>query len=317
MPVLSRVDPDYRSILENGPILDLSNVAAARETLNAIYLLMPQLPPNPAVERSDHMVPGLNGAPDVLLRLFRPRDTAGPVPLLYWIQGGGYVLDAPDLDDQLCDQIAADVQCAVISVLYRRAPEAPFPAASDDCMAGLRWAHAQSGLGYDASRIVIAGASAGGGAAAGLALRVRDEWGIKILHQLLIYPMLDDRNETASSHRITDPELWNRDSNERAWKAYLGSAYGSDEVSPYAAPARAKDLAGLPSTTILTGELDLFADEDILYAQRLMHAGIEVELHLYPAVHHGFDRHNPEGRMAKRFLADRNAVLARAFGQTE
>jgi acetyl esterase/lipase len=183
-------------------------------------------------------------------------------------------------------------------------------------MAGLRWAHARTDLGYDPSRIILAGASAGAGAAAALALRVRDEGGIDILHQLLIYPMLDDRNETPSSHRITDPELWNRRCNEFAWKAYLGSAYGSDDVSPYAAPARAKDLAGLPPATIFTGGFDLFADEDIIYAQRLRQAGIEVELHLYPAVHHGFDRHNPEGRMAKRFFADRDAAIVRAFNQT-
>lgn len=314
MSVLDRIDPEYAAIVRQVPVIDLSDVAAAREALRAVFAAAGAHIASTDIVVRDHHVPGLSGAPDVLVRTFRPAAATGSLPALYWIQGGGYVLGAPDLDDAMCEQIALDQQCMVASVAYRRAPETPFPAAHDDCHAGARWLFAEAeALGIDPSRIVVGGASAGGGAAAALALRARDEGDFTFAHQLLIYPMLDDRSDTGSARRVVDRELWNRQSNDLAWRAYLGEAYGTDAVSPYAAPSRAENLSGLPAATIFVGELDLFLDEDLDYARRLIGAGVHTELHLYPAVYHGFDVHNPGAATSRRFIADRADALRRAF----
>ncbi len=315
MPVLHRIDPQYVPVIQQVPIIDLTDIGAARTALQQVFAMVGTAPPHPQIERSDHEVPNAAGSPDAEVRLYRPRSGGTGLPGLVWIQGGGYVLTAADPDDQWCEQIAHDLQCVIVSVIWRRAPEAPFPAAHDDCYAALSWlAGNAEALGVDPARIAVAGASSGGGAAAAVALRARDEGKIALLHQLLIYPMLDDRNTSPSSHEVTDPELWNRSSNLLAWQAYLGASYGTDSVSAYAAPARAEDLAGLAPTTILTAELDMFRDENLEFARRLLEAGVPTELHMYPAVHHGFDRHNPQGTQARRLFADRDAALRRAFG---
>lgn len=314
MSVIDRIDPEYLPIVKMVPIIDLEDIGAARTALKAVFEAMGSSPADPRVVTADHMAPGWDGSPDVLVRTFRPEGATGTLPALLWIQGGGYVLGAADLDDSLCGQIALDQQCLVASVAYRRAPEAPFPAAIDDCYAAGRWLYDQAdSLNIDATRIVVGGASAGGGAAAAMALRARDEGEFAFSHQLLVYPMIDDRNDTASAQRITDPELWCQKSNGLAWRAYLGDAQGGEQVSPYAAPSRATDLSGLPPASIFVGELDVFLDEDIDYARRLIAAGVRTELHLYPAVHHGFDVHHPGAATSRRFIADRSHALQRAF----
>jgi acetyl esterase/lipase len=314
MAVINKLDPQLLAVVKQVPIIDMANIPVARAALHAVFAQVNTVPANPEVERCDYSVPRKDANPAVSLRVFRPVGITTPLPCLYWIQGGGYVLTAPDLDDSWCETIAHDQQCVVVSVNWRRAPEHPFPAAINDCYDGLAWAveHA-SQLAIDRARIVIGGASSGGGAAAALALKVRDLGEFTVVHQLLIYPMLDDTNSTVSSQHVTDPELWNRTSNELAWRAYLGDAYGRDDVSPYAAPARMLDLSRLPSATVLTGEHDLFRDENIQYAQRLMHAGIKTELHVYPGAHHGFDRHVPGADVSLRFFSDRDNALRLAF----
>jgi len=315
VPILSRLDPELAPVVAQVPVLDLTDLVAARAALALMYAQINTAAPDPAVTRSDHRVPGAAGDPQVQLRVFRPADADGQVlPCLYWTQGGGYVLTAPDMDDQWCEQIAHTHHCAVVSVDWRRAPETPFPGPAEDCYAGLAWVvrHAADQL-IDTTRIVIGGHSSGGGSTAGLALLIRDRGEFTIAHQLLIYPMLDDTNSTPSSHLVTDPQVWNRTSNEIGWRGYLGDTYGTDRVSPYAAPTRMADLSGLAPATILTGELDLFVDEDITYAQRLMHAGVPTELHVYPGAHHGFDRHVPTATVSRRLYADRDATLHRVF----
>lgn len=314
MAVIDKLDPQLLTVVKQVPIIDMADIPAARTALHAVFAQVNVAPANPQVERFDHHVPGKGDSPAVHLRLFRPAGITGTLPCLYWIQGGGYVLTAPDLDDQWCETIAHAQQCVVISVNWRRAPEHPFPAAIDDCYAGLAWAAEQADvLAIDPARLVIGGASSGGGAAAALALKVRDLGEFSVTHQLLIYPMLDDTNSTVSSQHVTDPELWNRTSNELAWRAYLGASYGGSDVSPYAAPTRMMDLSRLPPATVLTGEHDLFRDENIDYAQRLMHAGVPTELHVYSGAHHGFDRHVPDADVSLRFFKDRDDALRRAF----
>lgn len=316
MSVLHRVDPELTAILKQLPVIDLASIPAARAALEAVFAAVGTAPPDPAVDRADRIVPGVDGRADARVRLYRPKAEQGELPCLVWIHGGGYVLTTADADDQWCEEIAKKQRCLVISVDWRRAPEHQYPAAHDDCYGTFLWASKNAkSLGIDATRIVVGGASSGGGAAAGVALRARDRGEAELAHQLLIYPMIDDRSITSSSRAVTDPELWNRQNNVIAWQAYLGELYGSDRVPAYAAPTRATELAGLAPATILTAELDLFVDENIEYAQRLMHSGVPTELHSYPAANHGFDRLNPTARVSRRMLADRDDALSRAFAR--
>jgi acetyl esterase/lipase len=265
---------------------------------------------------SDHQAPGLNGAPQVRVRLYRPADQPGQLPCLYWIHGGGHVLGQIEQDDLMMEHIVEAVGCAAVSVEWRRPPEHPFPAPMDDCYAGLKWAHANAAeLGLDPGRIAVGGASSGGGSAAGLALLARDRGEVPVCFQLLVYPMLDDRNVTPASLAVTEPKVWNRQSNLIGWQSYVGDAVGTDRVSPYAAPARADSLAGLPPAYLPVGDLDLFIDEDIEYAQRLQQADVPAELHVYPGGIHGFDLLAPASRLAQRFVRDRDEALRRAFSQ--
>ncbi len=230
----------------------------------------------------DHLVPGPPGDPEVMVRVYTPEGLDSAAPGLYWIHGGGMVLGNVAMDDLKCKGVAADMGCVVASVEYRLAPEHPHPAPIEDCFAGLAWfASNAADLGVDPDRIAIGGASAGGGLAAALAIVARDR-GVDLIYQQLIFPMLDDRNITRSSHYVHHPKTWNRTANLAGWRALLGDALGTDGVSPYAAPARAEDLAGLAPAFIIVGELDLFVDECIDYAQRLTTAGVPTELHVFP-----------------------------------
>jgi acetyl esterase/lipase len=251
----------------------------------------------PSIEKSDKVLttnctikgPGS----ELLLKVYEPKSRKNEkLPAVFWIHGGGYVMGHPDGDDALCECFTERIKCVVVSIDYRLAPEHKYPAAIEDCYAGLKWMVSKAEeLKIDTSKIAIAGASAGGGLTAALALMVRDRGEMKIAFQAPLYPMLDDRNVTPSSYEINEknlPKAWNREANEIAWKMYLESNI-SGETSYYAAPARAKDLTGLPPAYIFIGQLDPFRDETIEYVTRLVQAGIPVEFHLYPGCFHGFD----------------------------
>ena len=199
-----------------------------------------------------------------------------------------------------------------VSVEYRLAPEHPYPAPLDDCYAALAWTvqHAVD-LGIDPGRIVVAGASAGGGLAAALALLARDRGEYPLAYQLLIYPMIDDRMATPSS--TLDTVVWTPKANVLGWRAYLGHEPGADGVPAYAAAARADDLAGLPPAWIGVGALDVFRDENITYAQRLLGAGVPAELHVYPGAPHGFESICPDAAVAQQCQSDITAALRRAL----
>jgi len=196
-----------------------------------------------------------------------------------------------------------------LAVDYRLAPEHPHPTPVDDCFAGLRWLHDNCGmLGIDPGRIAVMGESAGGGLAAAVALLARDR-GLALAQQLLVYPMLDDRNT------VPDPALepfaaaWSYENNALGWEALLGEAPGGPEVSPYAAPARATDLADVAPAYVEVGALDIFRDEDIEYARRLARAAVPVELHVHPGAPHAFEMMAPESGVARRAVDDRRRVL--------
>jgi acetyl esterase/lipase len=196
-------------------------------------------------------------------------------------------------------------------VEYRLAPETPYPGPLEDCYAGLRWVYENAGkLGIDRARLGIGGASAGGGHAAGHALRTRDRGEIPLAFELLIYPMIDDTMTSRSSS--CQVPIWPPKSNDSGWRAYLGDHFGG-EVPQYAAASRAKELAGLPPAYIAVGALDGFLDEDVDYAMRLTHAGVPTELHVYPGGPHGFDGLLPGTALARRARADIEGWLARMF----
>ena len=294
--------------------MDLTDIPPTRAALAELYAQINTGPASDAVAHTEHHAPGGQSQPDVMVRVFRPVRVKGVLPCLYWIQGGGYVLTAPDMDDQFWEEIAQRHQCMVVSVDWRRAPEQPFPAPGEDGYTGPAWTICNATeLQIDPSRVVVGGHSSGGGSAAGLAWNVRDRGEFTIAHQLLVYPMLDDTDTTPSSHLVTDPEVRNRTSNGIGWSSYLGKTYGTDDISPYAAPTRMQDLSGLAPATVLTGELDLFVNEDVQYAQRLMQAGVPTELHVYRAAHHGFDRIVPTAAVTQRFIAGRDAALRQGF----
>jgi acetyl esterase/lipase len=271
---------------------------------------MLEMPENPRVAKEDRTVPGPDGAPDVTVRIYRPVNASGPLPGMYFIHGGGMILGDVAGEDGVATVICDDVNAVVVSVEYRLAPEHPHPAPVEDCYAGLVWmaAHAQD-LGVDPDRLAVYGASAGGGLALGVALLARDRGGPALRFMMPIYPMIDDTNETASSHEITDVGIWDRDGNIEAWKWYLGDG----KPDRYAAPTRAEDLAGLPPAYIDVGTVDLFRDEDIAFAQRLMQAGVPTELHVYPGSYHASENFAPEAPLSRRIWASRLDALRRAL----
>ncbi|MES2109867.1 MAG: alpha/beta hydrolase [Bacteroidota bacterium] len=261
----------------------------------------------------DQMIASSDGA-TIRLRIYRPSGIKTGSPALYWIHGGGLMGGTPEQDDAQMKQIAAETGAKVISVDYRLAPEFPYPVPINDCFDGLVWvAENAAVLGIDTSRIAVGGASAGGGLAAALTLMVKERGGPKLIHQSLTYPMLDDRNVTNSSYQINATGVWDRAYNIYGWTAYLGNKITRLEIPSTAAAAREKDLSGLPPAFIAVGSLDLFRDEDIEFALRLMEAGVSAELHFYHGAVHGFDWHVPASAMTASLLGKRINALNLAF----
>ena len=318
MYMKDRLDPELAAPLETflsltGGGLDLYDIPATRKRMDEMAAAqMAKMPAIEGIASMDRHVPGPDG--DVFVRIYQPTDRPATLPALVWIHGGGYVLGSVERDDLLAKHLAKVAQCLVVSVEYRIAPEYPSPAAAEDCYAALKWlATHTSELGVDLSRIAIGGASAGGGVAAGLALLTRDRAEVELAFQLLIYPMIDDRNIAPASETRPDTYVWTRENNLMGWRAYLGCEPGGDDVSPYAAASRATDLSGLPPAYIPVGELDLFLDENIDYAQRLLVAGVPTELHVYPGAYHGFNGIAPRADIAQRFNTGRDNALKRAL----
>ncbi len=202
----------------------------------------------------------------------------------------------------------------LVTVEYRLAPEHPHPVPFEDCYAALEWvAHAARELGLDSRRLVVAGASAGGGLAAAVALAARDRGGPPLRGQLLDYPMLDDRGGTASTRAFDGVGVWDRVSNETGWAALLGDAVRGPDVPTYAAPARATDLRGLPPAFIDVGTAEIFRDEAVEYARALWAAGVDAELHVWPGAFHACDIFAPHTRIARSMIVAREDWLRRTL----
>ncbi|MFD5179647.1 alpha/beta hydrolase [Nocardia sp. NPDC058379] len=253
------------------------------------------------------------GAAELALTVLSPTEGQGPWPLIYYIHGGGMVAGGRHLS--LGDHIAhvAEGRAVLASIDYRLAPEYPDPVPVTDCYDGLRWcADNAERLRIDPSHIVVTGTSAGGGLAAGATLMARDKGCPQVTHQVLVCPMLDDRFQTHSSTMLDDDGTWDRNGNLYGWTALLGERRGTEDVSYYAAPARAKDLSGLPRTFIDVGSAELFRDEAIDYATNLSQAGVSVDLHLWGGGFHGFDN-VPTAAIAQAASSTRTEYIRRAL----
>lgn len=251
----------------------------------------------------------------ISVRLHRPpaRDD-GPHPALQWIHGGGYVFGRPEQDDARCAEIAHRFGMVVAAVDYRVAPEHPFPTPLHDCHDALVWLANRDDV--NAERIAIGGASAGGGLTAALALLARDRGEVRPIVQLLSYPMVDDRTAVRTDIDESCMRVWNNKSNRYGWTSYLGMPPGAPAVSGLAAPARHDDLSGLPPAWIGVGNLDLFHDEDVAYAERLSAAGVACELVIVEGAFHGFDLVR-RASIVKQFQESQRAALAAGLGIDE
>ncbi|CAL4858826.1 alpha/beta hydrolase [Microbacterium sp. MM2322] len=235
----------------------------------------------------------------VRLVVLTPHGVSGPHPVLFHVHGGGMVVgSAYDVLPEL-GGLALDLGCAIVSVDYRLAPEQPYPAPLDDVYAGWEWIVREgAAFGLDPARVIVHGVSAGGGLAAGAVLRARDEDGPAAIGQMLVYPMLDHRNDSASARQMEGVGAWDRRANATGWAAYLG-ALDRATVPPYASPALADDLSGLPATFLEVGSAETFRDEDVDYARRIWAAGGEAELHVWPGGAHAFDALVPDAPLSR------------------
>ena len=264
--------------------------------------------PRTGVDVVDHADAG------VPVRVYRPLSAASGGALV-WLHGGGLIVGRPAMDDGRCVAWARDLGLVVVSVDYRLAPEHPFPAALDDAQAAWSWLHGAAGeLGIDPVRVAVGGASAGGGLAACLAQRLREEGDASPAAQLLVYPMLDDRTAARRELDGVGHLVWPNRSNRAGWSAYLAAPPGAPDVPAYAAAARFADLGGLPPARIGVGALDLFLVENRTYAARLAAAGVATELHEVPGAPHGFDALAPHVPLARAFAASQAGFLQAHVG---
>jgi len=307
------VDPELLPLLEFLPAFSWSaeTLDNARSILERMSEAVP-LPDLP-VEVSTRSVPRNGEEGEVTVFIFRPRGVRGLLPAMLDIHGGGYIAGSAKMNSVRNITLAHDLGCVVVSVDYRLAPEAPYPAALNDCYTALRWLNDNAAsLCVDTARIAISGESAGGGLTAALGLLARDRGEIPLAAQILTYPMLDDRTASTVTHNIYTGEfVWDAASNRFGWECYLGSAPGG-AVEGYSVPGRFEDLAGLPPTFIAIGQLDLFVGENIDYARRLIEVGVPTELHIYAGAFHGFD-FAPNSSSAASYAAAVRAALTRAF----
>jgi len=267
---------------------------------------------------TDHTIPGYGGATITVSVIAREdhQDRHGRGPGIYHVHGGGMVMaDRFASVGPLIDW-AMKYDAVAVTVEFRRAPEFPDPVPVEDCYAGLEWMAARTDeLGFDPDRLVIFGGSGGGGLAAGTTLLARDRGGPALSGQLLQCPMIDDRNDTVSARRYDGVGVWDRTSNLTAWTMVLGERRGTPDVSPYAAPARATDLGGLPPTFIDVAAVEVFRDEAVAYASAIWAAGGEAELHVWGGAFHGFYDLAPTSAVAEACVAARESWLERMLAR--
>ena len=312
------VDPELTDVLDAWPPLTLTHesLPSIRER-NRLDMIenAPAEPPFPDVRVDEHFIDGPAGVGALRVLVIRPAAAAAATPGLLWVHGGGYVMGSADQDSLQVQRMVSAVGCVAAVVDYRLPPETPHPGPVEDCLTALQWFFANAAtLGVDPARIGVGGESAGGGLAAALCLLNRDRTALPVVLQLLIYPMLDDRTTVdPDPHPYTGEFVWTPENNHFGWSALLGKSPGSEDISPYASPARATDLSGLPPAYLEVGTLDLFFEEDLDYVRRLVRAGVPAELHVLPGAFHGYPKAELSAA-ARGHRAAVDAALRRGLG---
>ncbi|MGV9453108.1 alpha/beta hydrolase [Streptomyces sp. NPDC003635] len=310
-PARPPYDPELGALLDQSPLPS----AITAEMIGALRAAPFTAPIEEVLSTRDlqHRIVTVPGPDrDLAASVFTPRSGALSGAGIYFLHGGGMIIGDRFTGIENILDWALEHDAVVVSLDYRLAPEHPAPAPVEDAFAGFVWmaAHAAE-LGIDPQRILLAGTSAGGGLAAGVALLARDRKGPKALAQLLMSPMLDDRDETVSTRQYAGTGSWSRESNLTGWTALLGDLRGTEAVSAYSAPARATDLSALPPAFIDVGSAEVFRDEDVAYASRLWAAGVQAELHVWAGGFHIFDGAAPAAALSVAALAARTAWVRR------
>jgi acetyl esterase/lipase len=310
------IDPEllpWLDMLSSSGATDHDSLLATRATLGQRIAAMPAYEPANPIDVRDTTVPGPADAPEIPVRIYTPAHHQGAGPGLLYLHGGGFIIGHPQTFDRQVLQFIDQLGVVVVSVDYRLAPEHPFPAAIEDCYAALTWISTKAAeLGIDQTRLGVYGASAGGGLAAALTLLARDRSGPDLCFQCLVLPELDDRLNTPSMLAFDDTPMFDRPRALFSWTSYLAAEPGSADISPYAAPARADDLSGLPPAFVSASQFDPLRDEDITYAQRLLQAGVNTDLHHYGGTFHG-SAVIETAAVSRRMFTDEVAALRRGL----
>jgi acetyl esterase/lipase len=286
------------------------------QSLPEVRRLYASLASQPAADIpfENRVIPGMAGQPPVILYIINANGEEGRPAILH-THGGGFVLGTVHFDIPALQAIARELNCVIVSVEYRLAPETTYEGSVEDNYAGLKWLYANAdALGVDKARIAVMGESAGGGHAALLAIAARDRGEVPIAFQCLTYPMLDDRTGSSRAVPLSIGRLcWTAADNRLGWESFLGMMPGTADVPCAGVPARVSDLKGLPPTFIVVGSIDLFVNEDIDFAQRLISAGVDTELIVIPGAFHGFDLFAGENSVTTRFNEARLIALGRGL----
>ena len=313
---IHKLDPELALFLQGlPPPKTLGDIAAAREEgFRLTAEANAQRPDVEGVAIEDINIPLPDCDSTITVRIYQPEpavNTGQLLPALLWMHGGGMMLCSIEDYSHLIAGLAKTVGCCIVSVNYRLAPEHPYPIPLEDCYTALRWLFSQSEqLHISTDLVAVGGLSAGGNLAAALALLARDRGEFSIIFQLLLCPMLDPSGNRDAYQRIYDQRLWNRELNNIGWASYLN---GIDPIPVYAAPLLAKSLEKLPSTYLLVGDQDIFVDENTEYAQRLMQAGVPVELHIIPGAFHGYEFGVPDAAISQQAWQLHTSALRHAF----
>jgi acetyl esterase len=291
------------------PYLDMPALRAEFRALMAGF----DAAPDDRVDVDVITIPGPDGNA-IASHVVRPREATGVLPGIVYLHGGGFAYGELDGPGPMARDACVAASAVVVNPHYRLAPEHRFPAGVEDCHAVVRWVHDHAApLGIDPDRIAVTGASAGACLSAAVCLMNRDRGGPSIAFQALLIPVLDDRGDSPSRRQMTDPRLINGPGIGHTWDNYLGLDRDPAATSPYASPARASDLSGLPPAYLLTCGLDPLRDEGLDYAVRLARADVPVTLHHVPGAWHFFEAYAPDTDLARATTARWLAALRDAL----
>ena len=312
-----KYDSELQAFLDNNP--DVSRVSLSPggiEALRSNFQGSPidQITTGRNLESKEIIVPGYQGH-ELAMTIIYPKGSKGPRPAIFHIHSGGMIAGDRLVGMGLVAKWAEELQLVATTIEYRLAPEYPDPYPVQDCYQALRYVMENAEeLGIDSNKVILAGMSAGGGLAAGVHLLNRDQKGPQILGQLLMCPMLDEKNDSESSRQFVDIGLWDQGSNETGWNALLGDRRRTELVSIYASPSRNLDFEDYPATFLDVGSLEVFRSEVVDYARKIWLAGGSCELHVWPDAFHGFDLSCPEAEISKRAVAARTLWLQILLG---